>query len=272
MSTVLHGVAVLGDWIIGPLARLQPWVAMAVVSLVTSVVVLIVYKYTSNQEAMVRVKDRIKGSFLAISLYRDSLRVIGLSSLRITRDNFHYMALNLVPLAVMILPVSLVMVQLDGWYGYRALRVGEDVLVTAVLDGREVMDPGLELELPRGLELDAPVVRVPAQGEVSFRVKAVEPGDHRVALRVGDTVVEKHLPVGAGERRISPVRHAGGVVNAFFYPGEPPIRTGGVQSVRVDFQGAEMSLLGLKMHWLWAFFVLTLVFAFALRGPFKVTF
>ena len=271
MSLVFHAIATVWDLVMRPLVWLHPWVAMLVISLVTSVVVLFVYKYTSNQKAMLRVKDRLKASFLAFSLYRDSLRVIVFSSLRILRDNFHYMALNIVPLLVMIGPVLVVMVQLDGWYGHSPLRSGDEALVKAQVDGHLIED-GVSLDVPSGLTLTAPPVRIPSENEVVWRLQALREGEHTVTLRLGETAVEKVVHVGAGTRRVSMKRHAGGFLDAFFHPGEKRIDEAGVRAVSVAFAPAEMSLFGWSIHWIWVFLVLTLVLAFALRDLFKVTF
>jgi hypothetical protein len=253
------------------MVALHPWLAMIVVSAVTSVVVLIVYKYTSNQKSMLRVKDRLKASFLAFSLYKDSLRVILLSSLRILRDNFHYMALNVVPLLVMIGPVLVVMVQLEGWYGHRPLRPGEEALVKAQVDGR-LIEQGVSLEVPGNMEITAPPVRMASEDEVCWRVKALEEGHQAITLRLGETRVDKDVPVGTGTQRISMKRHAGGFLDGFFHPGEKRIAAAGVQAISVSFAGDEMSVFGWHVHWIWVFLVLTLVFALALRDFFKVTF
>ena len=55
------------------------------------------------------------------------------------------------------------------------------------------------------------------------------------------------------------------------YPAEAPLPRGsGVESIRVSYDDAEIDLLGWKMHWIIAFFLLTLVFAFALAKPLGV--
>ncbi|MBW2264364.1 MAG: hypothetical protein JRG91_20560, partial [Deltaproteobacteria bacterium] len=235
-------------------------------------VVLIVYKYTSNQKAMLRVKNRLKASFLAFSLYKDSLRVILMSSLRITRDNFHYMALNIVPLLVMIGPVLVVMVQLDGWFGHRPLRPGEEALVKAQVDGEMIMGEGLSLDVPGGLTINAPPVRMADEDEICWRIKAIEEGDHLITLRLGETSVDKTVPVGTDTRRVSLERHDGGFWDGFFHPAEKKITAAGVHAISVSFASSEMSVFGWRVHWIWVFLALTMVFAFALRDLFKVTF
>ena len=45
MSSVFHALATVWDLVMKPLVMLHPWVAMLLISLVTSVVVLVVYKY-----------------------------------------------------------------------------------------------------------------------------------------------------------------------------------------------------------------------------------
>jgi hypothetical protein len=273
MAHIFHGIAVGFDWLQSLLAMIDPWVGMIVISALTAILVLYVYKYTSNQPAITKAKNRIKANLLAMSLYRDSMKVIFSSAGGIVLVNFRYLSLNLVPLVCMILPVGIVMANLDGWYGYRPLRVGEQRLVEAEVDEELVMSDGLELIAPEGLEVDAPPVRVPSEGRVFWRVEAVEPGSHELRVAAGGRSFAKRVRVDGELARLSPLRHSGGMVNGFLYPGES-VADGesGVSAVGVDYPATEMALAGTSLHWVYVYLVLTLVFAFALRGMIGVTF
>ena len=44
-----------------------------------------------------------------------------------------------------------------------------------------------------------------------------------------------------------------------------------MRAVRLSYPGREVEVLGYGMHWMIPFFALSIAFAFALRGVFKVT-
>jgi hypothetical protein len=72
--------------------------------------------------------------------------------------------------------------------------------------------------------------------------------------------------------RLAPERLDGSFWSQLIYPAEPPLPAGSpVRAVRVSYPDREVNVLGLGMHWMIPFFVLSIAFAFALRGLFKVT-
>ncbi|HET7295448.1 MAG TPA: hypothetical protein VFM88_23740 [Vicinamibacteria bacterium] len=72
--------------------------------------------------------------------------------------------------------------------------------------------------------------------------------------------------------RLSPQRVDSGFLSQLLYPAEPPLPDAGpIRAIHVGYRDREVSVLGFGMHWMIPFFVLSLVFAFALKGPFKVT-
>ncbi len=72
--------------------------------------------------------------------------------------------------------------------------------------------------------------------------------------------------------RLSPERVDSGFLSQLLYPAEPPLPSGSpVRAVHLSYPEREVSVLGHGMHWMIPFFALSIVFAFALRGLFKVT-
>ena len=72
----LNGIAnAVGSWVLAPIAVLPGWLSATIVAAATGVLLLIAYKYTSNQRAIKRVQDDIKAHLLALKLFKDSASV-----------------------------------------------------------------------------------------------------------------------------------------------------------------------------------------------------
>ena len=72
--------------------------------------------------------------------------------------------------------------------------------------------------------------------------------------------------------RLSPIRVDPGFLSQLIYPAEPALPADSpIRAIHLHYPDREISVLGLGMHWLIPFFVLSIAFAFALRGWFKVT-
>ncbi|NOR14687.1 MAG: hypothetical protein GQ544_03180, partial [Candidatus Aminicenantes bacterium] len=144
-----------------PFRSLNPWVGMAVVSFLTGLLMLIIFKYTSNQKAIKRTKDRIKAHLLEMRLYKDSLAITLKAPGSILRANLRYMSYSLKPLLIMIVPVILILIQLNFWFNYSALEPGESVLLKVKLKQEyNPMEIDLRLQPSAAFVEEVPPLRI----------------------------------------------------------------------------------------------------------------
>ncbi|MCY3971737.1 MAG: hypothetical protein OXG74_17550 [Acidobacteria bacterium] len=287
MSFVNAALRAVFDLVLGPFAALPPIVPVSLVSLVSGIFALLVYRWTSNQEAIAAVKRRLFGHLLEVRLFNDDLRAVLRAQLRLLRENLTYLRLNLVPLLWMIVPFVLLIAQLQFHYGYGGLEVGERTLLTVDLvapnaepsaDGEQASRPGVDLEAPPGVAVETPGVWVPSLHQVAWRVRALDPGRHELVVRTGGEEFTKSVLVvdpdgGARWVRRSPTRRRAAIVDQLLYPAEPSLpRDGPVDRIDIRYPPASISFFGLfDLHWLIAFLILSIGLAFALRNRFGVT-
>jgi uncharacterized membrane protein (DUF106 family) len=265
------GLDALFDVLLRPLAALPPLASLAIVSVLTAIVMLLVVRRTSNQEALDQVKRRIHASLFEIRLFNDDLRAIFRAQGDMLRENLTYLRLSLAPMLWMIVPFVLVIAQLQFHYGYDGLDVGRPVLLTAHLrttNGGEAA----RLDAPPGVRVDAGAVWFPSAQDVMWRITPIAPGDHELRLQIGGQTVTKTIHASSRIARRSPSRLEAGFVNLLLYPAEPPLPTDGpVTAIALPYPERDIVVLGWRLNWMVVFFVLSIVFAFALRKPFGVT-
>lgn len=287
MSFVNDVLRAAFDAALGPFAALPPIVPVALVALVSGIFALLVYRWTSNQEAIAAVKRRLFAHLLEVRLYGDDLRAVLWAQLRLLRENLTYLRLNLVPLLWMIVPFMLVIAQLQFHYGYDGLEVGDrtllvvDLAVTdpdSVAAGSAVPRPPVGIDAPSGVAVETGGVWIPSLRQVVWRLRAEEPGDHELVVTAGGATFTKSLFVtdpegGARWVRRSPTRRRAALLDQLLYPAEPSLPRGGpVERIDVQYAAASISFFGLfDVHWLIAFLVLSIALAFALRNRFGVT-
>lgn len=272
MTTLSNSIGYAFDLLMEVLAGLHPIWGITVISALTGVLMLVIYKYTSDQAEIRKVKDRIKAHFLAIMLYKDSIKVLFTSIGRIFSANLRYMRLNLVPLFFMIVPVGLLMVQLNCWYGYKPFEIGESIVVKAALANvADLKRAEISLVAPEGLEIQTPPLRIPAKSEVDWRLEAKQEGRYKIKVHIDNQEVTKKLIVSDRLERLSLVRHASGFWDGLLYPGESPIPSSSpVRSIEVSYRSALMSVFGWQLHWIVVYFILAIFFGLALKGVFRV--
>jgi hypothetical protein len=256
-----------------PFRGMNPWVAMLVVSLLTGILMIFIYKLTSNQGGILRAKNLIKAHLLELRLYKDSLGTSFKSYGAILWANTKYIGHALRPLAVMIVPILLILFQLNSWFGYQSLRPGESFLLKVKLaEGREPMQTDLRVVPSPAYEVETPALRMEEEREIDWRLKARTAGLHEVSFDLDGGRLTKSLAVGLKPlSRLSPLKPGRGLVDRALYPSEPPLPgNSAVRSIEVTYPEARLDFLGIHFHWLVAFFILSIIFGFGLKGFFKV--
>lgn len=275
MSALNSVLRTLFDIVTSPLQGFPAIVGVALLSLVTAVGMLLVFRYASNQEKMVEVKTRIHACVFEIRLFNDDLRAILRAQAEILRHNGTYIGLTIKPMLVMIVPIVLLIAQMQFHYGYSGLEPGEDAVLTVFFN--EDMDggsdkPEVHVEAPAGLAVETDSVWIPANREMSWRVGAEKSGEYELKIGWGSDVVTKSVLVSDAIARRSPNRLAPGFFNQLLYPAEDPLPQGSpIRSIELGYPDEDVDLFGFRLHWLIWFFLLSIVFAFSLRGVFGVT-
>lgn len=273
MGVVNLVAAKIVDVLVLPFRGLSPWFAMIFVSLATAFLMLWIFKLTSNQERIKKAKNAIKAHLLELRLFKDNMRISLRAQGKILKANLAYVTGNLKPMLVMIVPVVLVLAQLNLWFGAAALRPGEQTLVKVGID--EAKDPlamEIGLEPSAGIAVETPGVRVADEHEIAWRIRALAEGPATLTFDVAGRTIVK--PVAIGGRalaKVSPLTVDRSIFRQLLYPGEKPLPADTpLRSIEVLYQAKDLSLFGVSVNWLVAYFILSIIFGFAFKGIFKV--
>jgi hypothetical protein len=274
MVNIINAIQKALDLFFVPFNRLEPFWGMLAVSAVTGVLMLIVYKYTSNQKGITRVKDQIKAGLLEAWIYREDVPLMLKAQGSVMIANLKYMALNLKPLVVMMIPVLILLVHLNFRYGMRPLAPGEETIVKTQRETAVTADQMDEaLVTPKEIEIRTKGVRIEDRGEVDWRIRVFKTGEYNLKISAGGQDYSKRLIVGDFGTRISSRAATSNLSDAFFYPGEPALPAGGVlKRIEINYPTMAPTIPGTdwRPHWLVQYFVLSLIVGFALKGPLKV--
>jgi uncharacterized membrane protein (DUF106 family) len=273
MAVVNNAVGAVFDVLFLPFRGLSPWFAMIFISLLTAFLMLWIFKLTSNQAGIRKAKNAIKAHLLEMRLYKDNMKVSLRAQGRIFKANLLYMRSNLRPLLVMIIPLVLILAQLNLWFGAGALRPGQTALLKVqARAGENPMNLDIAVEPSGGLAVETPPLRVADEREIDWRIRALAPGPAVLTFRVAGRTLNKPIAVaGRPFRKVSTHTVGGSLVRELLYPGERPLPGDGpLRTIEVTYPPKHLNLLGLGLHWLVAYFILSIVFGFSFKGVFKV--
>jgi hypothetical protein len=220
----------------------------------------------SNQDRIREVRDRIRGNLIAIRLFGDDLGQLFRLQGRVFGHTFVYLWRALPAFVILLIPVALIATQLHLRFQVRPLRPQETALVKVELRDAEALRRELALEVPEGITVETPPVRAEVIREVSWRVRADEPGDYRIAVRVGDERVEKEARVGAGWGVTSWRKTGKGAFDLLLWSGEPPIdRASRIARIDLTYPSLDVTVFGWAVHWVIIFLVVSIAAGFAFR-------
>jgi uncharacterized membrane protein (DUF106 family) len=263
----------LFDAILYPFRGLNPWIAIIVLSFATAIFMLLIYRAVSDQKGIRTAKDRIAAHLLELRLYRDNMPVTFRAQGSILGWNGRYMLHAIRPMLVMIVPLALVLIQLDVRFGQAPLAPGESAILKLRLKQEyRPSQVAARLESFAGSETETSPLRIDDEREISWRLRAKSPGIHALAIRVNDETLTKRLVVGPAPLiAVSPARVGSRWYDLLLNPYEPPLlESSAVQSIEIGYPPNRLMLFGWRIHWLVAFFVLSVLLGFALKGVIKV--
>jgi uncharacterized membrane protein (DUF106 family) len=261
----------LGEFLLSLLSSLPGWLSNTIISAVTGVLLLIIFKYTSNQRAIGRARDDIKAHMLALKLFKDSLVVTLKAQGRVFRGAFLLLFHAIRPMLVMIVPVSLLLGQMSLWYQSRPLRGGEEALVVMGLNGdMESAWPEVSIKSTGGAEVTTGPVRVLSKRQIYWKIKAVEDGYSEIDFGVDGQEIKKELAIGKGFMRVSSKRPGWEWSEILMYPREEAFGPdSAVKSISIDYP-ERLSRTSGTDWWIVYFFVVSMVFAFIFKPFLKV--
>ena len=242
----------------------SPLLLVLAASLVTGLLIVLIFRYTSDQKAIRRAKYQLQAQLLAVRLFQDQLRVVLRAYLRILLGTLRYVRLTLVSTLVMLVPLVPLMVQLDRYLGWTPLAPGTPFLLKARLAPDALQNA--DLQLPRGLSQTAIPVHIPAENEVVWRITAEREGSYRADVVVGGERFGKEVIVGDGLTRISAARWRGHFWRRLLESGEASLPEGApVEAISVTYLPRSLDLAFAEWNWIVVFFLASVASALVFK-------
>ena len=243
---------------------MSPLAIVIGVSLVVGLLMVVLFGYTSDQKAVGIAKDQLKAHLLAVRLYRDQIPVVMGSYGKILRGTGRYLKLAFKPLLYVIIPITLLMVQIDRYLGATAIPPNVPFLLT-VHTGSDVLND-VTLDLPPEITITAPPVHIPSANEIVWRLIGSKEGKYEVNIAAAGQSAAKAVCVGSGLPRISTIRLRGHFWERMFASAESALpENSPVESISINYPDRNIEVAGYGMNWIWLFFILSMVAGFVFK-------
>lgn len=265
------GMNSLGQLLSPLLVKLPGWLALTLLSAAAGLGAMIVFKYTSNQEAIGRVRDRIKAQLLALKLFKDNIPVVMQAQGRILVNALLLFIYSLRPTLVMIVPFMLTLGQIGLWYQARPLHLGEETVIVLQLGDSETDTlPQVQLSPSAAVNVSAGPVKIVSKRQILWKVQANQAGVHTLQFQVGSDRVEKELAAGEEPLRVSIKRPGLSVTDILIHPWEKPFpKQSPVRSIEIEYPTRMSRTFGMD-RWILCFFGASIIFALLLKPFIRV--
>ena len=241
-----------------------PILGLTVISLAAGVGMLWVMRRTSNQKRIKQVKRTVAAALLELRVYAEEPAATGRALRTLFAANFRYMGLALKPAVWLAVPMALLLIHLESFYGRAPLAPGQEALVTMrMAEGWNPAGEAPRLEAPPQVKITAPPVRIAADREVSWRVLPEAPVSGALVFTVDNTQVRHTIDAGDRQRFVRG-RGTSSTLQALWTPGDP-VASSAVEWVEVGYADASLRVFGIAVNWLVWFFVVSIVSALLLK-------
>lgn len=257
-----------------PIAHVPGWVSNGVLAGIAGVIMLVIFKHTSNQTLIGRIRDHVKADLLTLKLFKDSFGVTLKAQGRLLRGAALLFVLALPPLVIMMPVVVPMLGQMGVWYQHAPLAAGDETIVILRLSesARDAL-PTVSLADDDAFTVLAGPTRIPASGEVWWSIRADQPGRHTMTFTVDGEPITKSLSIGNGLMPVSKMRPGMVFSDLVLYPAEKPFGPDDpVQLIDIQYGLREGSWASSADLWILYFFVVSIVFGLIFKGPLGVRF
>lgn len=272
----------LVDFLVSPFHGLDPVTQLVLLGLVSTILLLFIFKRVSNQETIKLHKNKIFGNFLEIAIYRDQFRRSVICQGNVLKHNLLYLKAIATPLLLMIAPMVLVCLQLEYRLGYQTLKPGTSFIIEAQVshalnDNQPDTLDNITIITSDTITIESPALRRPSTGQVFWQAR-VTAADTDTANFIGISLpgndqpsVRKELAVNNLSNRFTPETRKMQSLGDIIVSGEDPIPLpSGINSLRVAYLPAEYPFFQWTFSPIVYFFILTLLFGLLLKPFMKV--
>jgi uncharacterized membrane protein (DUF106 family) len=238
--------------IFGPLLRIDALLAIIIISFIISLLIVIIYKWTTDQNLMKSLKDEIKALQAQVKTLKDKPEEALAVQKRAMETNMKYMMQSLKPTLVTFIPIILIFGWLSGHLAFDPLLPGSEF--TATLDLVDDLVGNISVVTPKGITVIGDASRNITDGVAVFTFTG-DSGKYVLTFDVVDQGFSKEVI-------ISDKKEYADVIETY---------KGNVRSITLSNAKAKiLNLFGWQLGWLGTYIIFSVIFSLVLRKLMKV--
>lgn len=244
------------DFLFGWLLYLPPFWAILILSFLVSVIIVLITKYTTNQDLMKRLKEETKALQKEMKELKEDPEKMMHVQKKAMQANIKYMAQSFRPMIFTIIPILIIFGWIQGHLAYEPILPGQEFNVEVVFE--KGVSGSIIAEAPEGIQITSDKTREVSDGKTIFTFKGKKgkytaPG---ITFTVGEKTYSKDVLITDEQKYFTPLKR---------------VNDKTVKRIETKHDKLEVIKLGpIGLTWIWSYVLFSIIFSSILRRVFKV--
>ena len=239
--------------VFAPLLKLPALWAIIILSLLISLIIMIITKYTTNQTLMKNLKEEIKNYQKQIKeLKNEPSKAMELQK-KSMEVNMKYMTHSLKPTLITFIPIILIFGWMSSTFAYESIKPQQEFTVTAAFDKNA--NGNANISVSDEMEVVSDKIQKIENLQATWALKGEE-GEHLLEIIYGNEKQQHSVLITDGSKYINPAKKTNGMI----------------KSIQTNHEKKIVMPISYKdwFGWLGTYIIFSLAFTMALRKIMKV--
>lgn len=239
--------------IFNPLLRLPIFWVVVIMAFIITLIITLIYKFTTNQNLMKELKDEMKELQKEMKELKSEPKKMMEVQKKAMQTNMKYMGHSMRSMLFTFIPIILIFGWMNSHLGYEPILPGQEFTTSVIF--YDNVDGNIELVAPEGINVNGELNKTISDGMAKWILKGEE-GGYLLEYKLDEKSYTKELLISKNRDYAKPIK----IFND---------KT--VKQISIDNKKMEvLNLFGWKLGWLGSYIILSIIFSMILRKIFKV--
>jgi len=246
------------DFLFSWLLPLPPFWSIFILSFLVSVIIVLITKYTTNQDLMKHLKEESKSLQKQMKELKESPEKMMEVQKKHMESSMKYMSQSFRPLIFTFIPIILIFGWMSAHLAYEPIMPGQEFSVKVQLE-KGIGPVRVSAAPPEGISLTSDVAKETSDGVAIFTFKAGEQGLYSspgITFAVNNKSYTKDVLVSPERKYANPIKL---------------VRDKTVRSIETLHEKIKVITIGtFSLTWLWSYIIFSIFFSSVLRKMLKI--
>ncbi|MBN1156082.1 DUF106 domain-containing protein [Candidatus Woesearchaeota archaeon] len=258
------------NFLLGPIARIDAFLGLAIITLIISLIIIFIYKAATNQERMKELREKLKKFQEDMKKSKKNPEKMMAKQKEMMEINMEMMKHSFKSTLYTFIPVIILFGWMASNFSFYPALPGEEITTTVFLD--KSITGNIQLLVSDGVELLSESNQTIADGKASWKIKADKEGTYNLVYELNSEYVQNEFVVSKEKLQVHGTKKKKMLFDFIYSSSKDPIPANSlVREIKTDYRAIHpLGVIGLNLSWIWSYIILSIIFSMVLRKMLKV--